>query len=192
MHFSLQAVSNNRVKFNLFSGVHDLFIRVLFPSSDPTCSVTCTLSASVSLSLPLHLLSLFLSITSIPPESRQYDVDSSQSEPGSLRAPRALRPSFGGQPQSVRNHSSTVSPHRRRSSSDEAHLLWLTWRTGILHCYSHYITVLHLENIPKKVWLDYPDFIISKEAQLSPHTFLVSCLRIKYLLCDLVCDNWVF
>lgn len=40
--FHLQAVSNNRVEFNLFNGVHDLFIQFLFPSSGLPRSETWT------------------------------------------------------------------------------------------------------------------------------------------------------
>lgn len=42
--FHLQAVSNNRVEFNLFNGVHDLFIQFLFLSSGLPRSETWTFS----------------------------------------------------------------------------------------------------------------------------------------------------
>lgn len=59
MHFGLQAFSNNRVEFNLFNGVHDLFIWFLFLSNDLTGSVTCTL-LFLSFSLPFCLNSFSL------------------------------------------------------------------------------------------------------------------------------------
>lgn len=132
MHFGLQAVGNNRVEFNLFDGVHDLFIRVLSISPLQWHDFLCNVHSS--LSLFAFLSQLFLSIS--PPESCQYDIHSSEGEPGSFCAPRALWPSPGGQPQSICNHSSALSTPRPRSSSDEAHLLWLTWRTGNLNHYS--------------------------------------------------------
>lgn len=123
MHFGLQAVSNNRVEFNLFNGVHDLFIPFLSPSSDLTHSVTCTPLFLFSLPSVSIISPFFHSIISLPPESCQYDIHSSKGEPGPFSAPCALRPSPGSQPQSICNYSCTISAHRHCSCSDEAHLL---------------------------------------------------------------------
>lgn len=53
--FHLQAVSNNRVEFNLFNGVHDLFIQFLFPSSGLPHSETWTFFFFPHLSLTCFL-----------------------------------------------------------------------------------------------------------------------------------------
>lgn len=81
MHFGLQAVSNTRVEFNLFSGVHDLFIAFLFLSSDLTCSITNTLLFSLCLnSVSFSPWSLFLqSIASMT--STQVKVNRALSVP---------------------------------------------------------------------------------------------------------------
>lgn len=72
MHFDSQAIGN-RVEFNLFNLVHDLFIPFLPLSSDLTRSITCTLLFSHCLSI----LSVFSSTVSVPSEPRQYDIHSS-------------------------------------------------------------------------------------------------------------------
>lgn len=137
--FHLQAVSNNRVEFNLFNGVHDLFIQFLFPSSGLPHSETWTFFFSLIflwLVFSLNVWGLFflfffffLSV-SFTTESRQYDIHSSQGKPSSFCASCDLWPSLGGQPQSISNYSSTISAHRHCSCSDETHFLWSAWRTG--------------------------------------------------------------
>lgn len=65
--FHLQAVSN-RVEFNLFNGVHDLFIQFLFPSSGlphsetffPHLSLTCFLTKCLGVFVCLFFLCLSL------------------------------------------------------------------------------------------------------------------------------------
>lgn len=72
MHLDSQAIGN-RVEFNLFNLVHDLFIPFLPLSSDLTRSVTCSLLSSHCLSF----VCFFPSMVSVPSEPRQYDIHSS-------------------------------------------------------------------------------------------------------------------
>lgn len=140
--FHLQAVSNNRVEFNLFNGVHDLFIQFLFPSSGlphsetwtffffPHLSLTCFLTKCLGFVFFCFFVFFFFLSVSFTTESRQYDIHSSQGKPSSFCASCDLWPSLGGQPQSISNYSSTISAHRHCSCSDETHFLWSAWRTG--------------------------------------------------------------
>lgn len=88
-------------------------------------------------------LCLFFSTLPCPSESRQYDIHSSEGEPGSLRAPCTLWSPSGSQPQSLCHHSSALRAHWHCSSADETHLLWLEGRTGNESLFSmHSITTV--------------------------------------------------
>lgn len=78
--FHLQAVSNNRVEFNLFNGVHDLFIQFLFPSSGlphsetwtffpPHLSLTCFLTKCLGFVFFFFLFFSFSFCLSLLPQS---------------------------------------------------------------------------------------------------------------------------